>query len=172
MDVNGATGRRGSAPRAFGGKALGIRGRLLVLAVAVSAPLALVGVADMRGVWRGNRAQLEEALRQQAELAAVAFERWTDAQRQPLTTLAAEAGEQRSLRSPQLAEPRRFTGRTRPYGIEARVLDGAGETVVAQPAGREPPPPALTAYLLSEIDRRGSWALATERTAGEARAVF
>jgi signal transduction histidine kinase len=151
---------------------LGIRGRLLVLALVVAVPLALVGVADMRGVWRNNRAQLDEALRQQAELAAVAFERWIDAQRQPLTTLAAEAGEQRSLRAPQLAEHLRLTAQTRPYWIDARVIDGAGETVVAQPAGREPPPPALTAHLLSEIRRRASWGIATDRTLDEARPVF
>lgn len=168
----GVYGRHDSAPRALEGEALGIRARLLVLAIVVAVPLALVGVADMRGVWRSNRAQLDEALRQQAELAAVAFERWTDAQRQPLTTLAAEAGEQRSLRSPQLAEHLRLTAQTRPYWIDARVIDRAGETVVAQPAGREPPPHALTDYLLSKIDRRDSWAIVTDRTLDEARPVF
>src|SRR3712207_5108761 len=126
----------------------------------------------MRGVWRSNRAQLDEALRQQAELAAVAFERWTDAQRQPLTTLAAEAGELRSLRSPQLAEHLRLNVQTRPYWIDGGVIDPAGEAVVAQPAGLGPPPPALTDYLLSEIERRGSWAIATDRTLDEARPVF
>jgi len=151
---------------------LGIRGRLLVLAIVVAVPLAVVGVADMRGVWQSNRSQLDEALRQQAELAAVAFERWIDAQRQPLTTLATEAGEQRSLRSPQLAEHLRLTAQTRPYWIDARVIDRAGETIVAQPAGREPPPPALTDYLLSEIRSRGSWAIATDRTLDEERPVF
>jgi hypothetical protein len=140
---------------------LGIRGRLLVLAVVVAVPLALLGAADMRGVWRSNRAQLDEALRQQAELAAVAFERWIDAQRQPLTTLATEAGEQRS---PQLAEHLRLTAQTRPYWIDARFIDRAGETIVAQPPGREPPPPALTDYLLSRIHSRDSWAIATDRT--------
>ncbi|HWS90544.1 MAG TPA: HAMP domain-containing protein, partial [Pyrinomonadaceae bacterium] len=151
---------------------MGIRARLLVLAVVIAVPLAIVGVADMRGVWRSNRAQLDEALRQQAELAAVAFERWTDAQRQPLTTLAAEAGELRSLRSPQLAEHLRLTVQTRPYWIDARLIDRAGETVVAQPAGREMPPPALIGHLLSEIERRGRWAIATDRTLDEARPVF
>jgi hypothetical protein len=159
-------------PGGFRGQALGIRGRLIILAVVVAVPLAFVGVADMRGVWRSNRAQLDEALRQQAELAAVAFERWTDAQRQPLLTLAAEAGELRSLRSPQLAEHLRLTAQTRPYWIDARIIDRAGETVVAQPAGREPPPPALTDYLLSEIGRRGAWVIATDRTLNEERPVF
>jgi signal transduction histidine kinase len=158
--------------RLLRGKALGIRGRLLILAVVVAVPLALVGVADMRGVWQSNRAQLDEALRQQAELAAVAFERWTDAQRQPLSTLAAEAGEQRSLRSSQLAEHLRLTAQTRPYWIDARIIDRAGETIVAQPAGRDAPPPALTAYLSSEIERRDSWVIATDRTLDEARPVF
>ena len=143
-----------------------------MLAVVVAVPLALVGVADMRGVWQSNRAQLDEALRQQAELAAVAFERWIDAQRQPLTTLAAEAGELRSLRSPQLAEHLRLTAQTRPYWIDARLVNHAGETIVAQPAGREPPPPALTDYLLSEIRSRDSWAIATDRTLDEERPVF
>ncbi|HKP71714.1 MAG TPA: histidine kinase dimerization/phospho-acceptor domain-containing protein [Pyrinomonadaceae bacterium] len=152
-------------------RVLGIRGRLLILAVVIAVPLALVGVADMGGVWRSNRAQLDEALRQQAELAAVAFERWTDAQRQPLTTLAAEAREQ-SLRSPQLAEHLRLTALTRPYWIDARVIDRTGETIVAQPAGRESPPSALTDYLLSEIRRRDSWAIATDRALDEARPVF
>ncbi|HEX7315000.1 MAG TPA: ATP-binding protein [Pyrinomonadaceae bacterium] len=151
---------------------MGIRGRLLILAVVIAVPLALVGVADMRGVWRSNRAQLDEALRRQAELAAVAFERWTDAQRQPLTTLAFEAGELRSLRAPQLADHLRLTAQTRPYWIDARIIDRAGETIVARPVGREPPPPALTDYLLSEIGRRGTWAIATDRTLDESRPVF
>jgi signal transduction histidine kinase len=150
---------------------LGIRARLLVLAVVIAVPLGLVGVADLRGVWRSNRAQLDEAMRQQAELAAVAFERWIDAQRQPLATLAAEAAEV-SLRSPQLANHLRLTAQTRPYWIDARVIDGNGQSLAAQPPGREPPPPALTDYLLSEIRRRDTWVIATDRTLDEARPVF
>ncbi len=150
---------------------MGIRARLLVLAVVIAVPLALVGAADLLRVWQSNRSQLEESLKQQAELAAVAFERWIDAQRQPLVTLAAEAGEQ-SLRSPQLAEHLRLTVQTRPFWIDARLIDQAGDSVVAQPPGREPPPPALSDYLLSEIRRRGSWAIATDRTLDEARPVF
>lgn len=150
---------------------MGIRSRLLVLAVVIALPLALVGVADMRGVWRSNRSELDSALRQQAELAAVAFERWMEAQRQPLTTLAAEAGE-RTLQSPQLAEHLRLTARTHPFWIDARVVGAGGESLAAQPPGVEPPPPALTAHLMSEIHRRGSWAIATDRTLDEARPVF
>jgi signal transduction histidine kinase len=149
---------------------LGIRARLLVLAVGIAVPLALVGAADLRRVWQSNRSQLDESLKQRAELAAVAFERWIDAQRQHLATLAAEAGEQ-SLRSPQLADHLRYAVQTRPFWIDARLIDQNGHSIVAQPAGRETPR-ALTDHLLSEVQGRGSWALATDRTRDEARPVF
>ncbi|MCA1616804.1 MAG: HAMP domain-containing protein [Acidobacteria bacterium] len=64
---------------------MGIRGRLLLLVVGVAVPLALAGAAALRGAWDASRRQLDDSVRQQAELAAVAFERWVDAQRQPLT---------------------------------------------------------------------------------------
>ncbi|MCA1566028.1 MAG: HAMP domain-containing protein [Acidobacteria bacterium] len=150
---------------------MGIRARLLVLAVGIAVPLALVGAADLRRVWQSNRSQLDESLKQRAELAAVAFERWIDAQRQPLLTLAAEAGEQ-SLRSPQLADHLRHTVQTRPYWIDARLIAEDGENLIAQPTDREPPAPALVNHLLSEVRGRNSWALATDRTRDEARPVF
>ncbi|HLL73193.1 MAG TPA: histidine kinase dimerization/phospho-acceptor domain-containing protein, partial [Pyrinomonadaceae bacterium] len=136
----------------------------------IAVPLALVGAADLRRVWQSNRTQLDESLKQRAELAAVAFERWIDAQRQPLAALAAEATEQ-SLRSPQLADHLRYTVQTRPYWIDAHLVGQDGESLVAQPQGREPPP-ALTDHLLSEVQGRDSWALATDRTRDEARPIF
>jgi signal transduction histidine kinase len=150
---------------------LGIRARLLVLAVGIAVPLALVGAADLRRVWQSNRTQLDESLKQRAELAAVAFERWIDAQRQPLATLAAEASEQ-SLRSPQLADHLRHTVQTRPYWIDASLVDQEGKTLIAQPPGRELPPRALTDHLLSEVRGRDSWAMTTDRTRDEARPIF
>jgi hypothetical protein len=52
---------------------LGIRGRLLLLAVGIAVPLVLVGVADLRGMWRVSRSQLDDSVKQQAELAAKAL---------------------------------------------------------------------------------------------------
>src|SRR4051812_34114581 len=75
---------------------LGIRARLLLLAVGIAVPLMIVGVADLRGMWAVSRAQLDDSVRQQAELAALAFERWVDAQRQPLVTIAAIASDQKT----------------------------------------------------------------------------
>src|SRR5919198_90401 len=65
-----------------------IRGRLLTLAVGGVIPLLVVGLTVLWVVWRGKQQQLNEALEQQAELAAVVFDRWLDAQRQPLVTKA------------------------------------------------------------------------------------
>ena len=58
---------------------MGIRGRLLLLAIGVAVPLALVGALGLLGLWNANRLQLDDSLQQQAELAGIAFERWVDA---------------------------------------------------------------------------------------------
>ncbi len=71
---------------------VGIRGRLLLLTLGIVIPLALVGVLALNRMWSTGRAQLDDSVKQQAELAAIAFERWVDAQRQPLITIAARVG--------------------------------------------------------------------------------
>jgi hypothetical protein len=43
-------------------------------------------------MWGAKQQQLNEAMEQQAELAAGVFERWLDAQRQPLLTVGSLAG--------------------------------------------------------------------------------
>ena len=151
---------------------IGIRGRLLLLAIGVAVPLALVGALGLRGLWNASRLQLDDSIRQQAELAAVAFERWVDAQRQPLTTLAAMVEEQRGHSAPVFIESIRFTFVTRPHWIDLHVVDAGGKSIAAQPAGREPPPPALIDHLLSETRQRDDWVVVTDRTFSEERPVF
>ena len=150
---------------------LGIRGRLLILAIGVAIPLAVVGVLDLREMWRVNREQLDESVKQQAELAAVAFEHWVDAQRQPLTTVAAAVSE-RGLQSAEFRENLRYIVATRPHWIDLQILNASGQSMVIQPTGREPLPPALTTHLLSEVRKRGSWTVVTDRTRDEARPIF
>lgn len=152
-------------------KDLGIRGRLIVLAVGVAVPLMLVGVMDLRGMWSVSRAQLDESVKQQAELAAVAFERWVDAQRQPLTTVAAVASEH-ELKPSAFGNNLRYTVETRPHWIDLHVLGPTGENAITQPPGGEPLPPALADYLLAEASKRGTWAVATDRTLDESRPIF
>jgi signal transduction histidine kinase len=153
---------------------MGIRGRLLLLAIGVAVPLALVGALGLRGLWNASRLQLDDSIRQQAELAAVAFEGWVDAQRQPLTTLAAMVEAQRAHPAPAFIESIRFTFSTRPHWIDLHVVDATGKSIAAQPAGREPPlpPPALIDHLISETRQRDDWVVVTDRTFSEERPVF
>jgi signal transduction histidine kinase len=151
---------------------MGIRGRLLLLAFGVAVPLALVGAVGLRGLWNASRLQLDDSIQQQAELAAVAFERWVDAQRQPLTTLAAMIEEQKSHPAPTFADSMRFTTSTRPHWIDLHVVDPEGKSVAAQPAGGEPPPSALVDHLLSETRQRDDWVVVTDRTFSEERPLF
>jgi signal transduction histidine kinase len=122
-------------------------------------------------MWRVSRSQLDESVKQQAQLAAVAFERWVDAQRQPLTTVAAIA-EDDSLRPTAFGNILRYAVETRPHWIDLHVLGPAGENLTTQPPGREPLPPALADHLLAEVTRQGSWTVATDRTLDEARPIF
>src|SRR5688500_1674745 len=72
---------------------MSIRGRLLTLAIGGVVPLLVVGLVVLWAVWNGRQKQLNEALEQQAELAAVIFDRWLDAQYQPLRTIASYSPE-------------------------------------------------------------------------------
>ena len=67
---------------------MSIRGRLLALAIGGVLPLLIVGLIVLGIVWSEKQHQLNEGLEQQAELAAVVFDRWLDAQYQPLITIA------------------------------------------------------------------------------------
>ena len=150
---------------------MGIRSRLLLLTLGVAVPLMLVGVLGLRLMWNLSREQLDDSVKQQAELAAVAFERWVDAQRQPLTTLA-ELSATEDVRSPAFAEHLRATVSTRRNWIDLRVVDSSGRPLITQPAGRDELPSALTDFLLEEMRRRDSWVVVTDRTRDEARPVF
>ena len=67
---------------------MSIRGRLLALAIGGVVPLLIAGLTVLWVVWSGKQQQLNESLEQQAELAAVVFDHWLDAQYQPLITIA------------------------------------------------------------------------------------
>lgn len=151
---------------------MGIRGRLLALAVGAAFPLVLIGLIDLRRVWTTSREQLNETVEQQAEFAALAFERWVDAQQQPLITIAATAAAEAQLRSPELQESLRLAILPRPHWIDVRVLDASGATAITQPSNAESLPGALIERLLSEIQTSRLSAVETDWTRGvEQRAL-
>jgi signal transduction histidine kinase len=147
-----------------------IRGRLLMLAVGAVVPLLLVGLVALWGVWSAKQQQLNEAMEQQAELAAVVFERWVDTQRQPLMTVAALAGGGASDDT-SLRNYLRFVMASRPHWIDIRVVNATGRNMMSDPSDAEGLPPGLGEKLLVESRREGV-TVETDWTRGEGQYVL
>ncbi len=149
---------------------VGIRGKLLLLAAGIAVPLVVVGALDLRNMWRLSRAQLDDSVKQQVDLASVALERWLDAQKRALDAIAALADEN-DTRTPAVRENLETVLRTRPFWLDLRITNSAGTTIMSQPTRRDVLPTALTDYLVSEIREHGSWTVVTDRTVDEARPI-
>ncbi len=149
---------------------MSIRGRLLALAIGGVFPLLVVGLTVLWIVWSEKQNQLNEALEQQAELAAVVFDRWLEAQYQPLITIA-------SYPPSHLSDPSALEGNLkaallrRRHWIDLRVLDASGRVLVTYPVGSESLPTGITEKLLGEV-RRGASVVETDWTRGEGRYVL
>ncbi|HEX7315464.1 MAG TPA: sensor histidine kinase [Pyrinomonadaceae bacterium] len=149
---------------------MSIRGRLLALALGAVVPLVLLGLAMLWVVWGAKEQQLNESLEQQAELSAVVFDRWLDAQRQPLVTIASYPAEHFREAAALEADLRAATTR-RPHWIDVRVLDARGRVVAAHPSDAGSLPAGLAERLLAEA-RSGAAAIETDWTRGEGRYVL
>ena len=82
---------------------MGIRGKLLLLAAGIAVPLVIVGALDLRNMWLLSRSQLNDSIKQQVDLAAVALERWLDDQKKALDAIALLAGD-KDTRAPAIRE--------------------------------------------------------------------
>ncbi|MFZ0063341.1 MAG: ATP-binding protein [Pyrinomonadaceae bacterium] len=149
---------------------MGIRGKLVLLAVGIAVPLVLFGALDLRNMWRLSRTQLDDSIKQQVEFASVVLERWLDDQKRALDAIAALAGDN-DTRSPEIRENLENVLRTRPFWLDLRITNAAGTTVLSQPARKEVLPNALIDHLVSEMRERNSWAVVTDRTLDEARPI-
>lgn len=147
-----------------------IRGRLLTLAVGGVVPLLVVGLTLLWAVWGGKQQQLNEALEQQAELAAVVYDRWLDAQRQPLLTIASYPAE-RLHDPPALEADLRAVLVPRPHWVDLRVLDAGGRAVATHPADAARLPEGVAERLLAAA-RRGGSNVETDWTHGEGHYVL
>ena len=133
---------------------MSIRGRLLALAIGGVFPLLIVGLTVLWVVWSEKQNQLNEALEQQAELVAVVFDRWLDAQYQPLRTIA-------SYPSSHLSDPSALKANlkaaliNRAHWIDLRVLDSTGKVVAIEPDGAGDLPAGFAEKLISEVGRDG-----------------
>lgn len=144
---------------------MSIRGRLLALAIGGVLPLLVVGLAVLWIVWNEKRNQLNESLEQQAELVGVVFDRWLDAQYQPLRTIASYPPDHLSNPSALKGNLQAATIR-RPHWIDLRVLDSTGKVMAIEPAGAGNLPSGLSDKLLNEA-KRGASDIETDWTRGE-----
>ena len=149
---------------------MGIRGKLLLLAAGIAVPLVVVGALDLRNMWRLSRSQLNDSVKQQVELASVALDRWLIDQKRGLDAIAALAGD-KDTRNPIIREYLDNVLQTRPFWLDLRITNTTGTTLLAQPRRREILSNALTDYVVSEMHKRGSWAVVTDRTVDEARPI-
>jgi signal transduction histidine kinase len=149
---------------------LGIRGKLLLLAVGIAVPLVVVGALDLRNMWLLSRAQLDDSIKQQVDIASVALERWLDNQKTALEAIAASAGDN-DPRSTVIRENLESVLQTRRFWMDLRITNVAGTTTVSQPARKEVLSSALTDHLVSEMRERNSWAVISDRTLDEARPI-
>jgi signal transduction histidine kinase len=142
---------------------MGIRKRLLLLSIGISIPLTLAGLLMLWALWGESKKELTHSIEEQSQLAAVAFEKWIDGQRQPLATLATIAAEHPD-------GPLPFAGRlsymvnTRPYWIDLWILNAGGDTLASHSPQVKGPPNEVIRTLRAEMDRRNSWAVVTDWT--------
>lgn len=146
---------------------MSIRGRLLWLAIGAVVPLFFAGLAALWGLWGAKQQQLNEALEQQAELAAVIFDRWLDAQRQPLLTLAALTDDGATTKT-ALQGYLRSVAASRPHWIDIRAVNRLGQSVFTHPTGAAEMPPGLAEKILESL-KRGKTAVETDWTRDEAQ---
>jgi signal transduction histidine kinase len=139
---------------------VGIRVRLLALVTGVAIPLSLLGLAGLWEAWTKDRQHLDVSLKKEAELAAVAFEQWAYAQRQPLDTIAADVAA-RSANHPLVTEHLELVVSTHPYWLDLRILNAAGKVVGQVPAASPPTTPQFAEKVLSETLTR-PWLLETD----------
>ena len=149
---------------------MGIRGKLLLLAVGIAVPLVLVGALDLRNMWRLSRAQLDDSIKQQVDLVSIALERWLDDQKKALDAIVALAADN-DTRTPEILENLENVLNTRRFWMDLRITNASGTTIVSQPDRKEVLPSALTDHLVSEMRERNSWTVVTDRTQDEARPI-
>ncbi|HKY42356.1 MAG TPA: ATP-binding protein [Pyrinomonadaceae bacterium] len=145
---------------------MGIRKRLLILSIGISVPLILVGLLVLWALWRESKRELTHSIEEQSQLAAVAFEKWVDGQRQPLLTLTTIAAEHPQDPLPFASRLSYIVG-TRPYWIDLWILDDAGNKRASHSPDAKSLPNELVETLRNEMRRRTSWAVVTDWTRGE-----
>jgi signal transduction histidine kinase len=135
-----------------------------VLVIGVAAPLGYIGLTAIKGLWEANRRQVDESVQKQAQLTAVAFEQWVEAQREPLTTLASRIDDPDTDRE-TIREMIASAVSARPHWAGLRVVGADGRTVASNSEDAPEIPAEIVARLLSQT-RDAVWAVKSDWTRG------
>lgn len=137
----------------------GIRLKLLSYGAGIALPLAIVGLVGIWALWEASRHQLEDSIRTQAEITAVAFEQWVEAQREPLTTVRAYLDEQPDV-DVRFQNLLRLIMRAHPDWIGIQVLGASGDTIISEPTAAPDLPSGVINRLSLQLKDR-EWAIDT-----------
>lgn len=146
---------------------MSIRARLLALAIGGVVPLLIVSLVMLWLVWSEKQKQLNEALEQQTELSAVVFDRWLDAQYQPLRTIASFQQGRPNDRA-VVTEVLKAARNNRTHWIDLRLLDANARVLAIDPVDAGELPSGVGETLLSEAERNLP-DVETDWTRGEGR---
>ncbi|NOT48643.1 MAG: HAMP domain-containing protein [Acidobacteria bacterium] len=140
---------------------LTIRAKLLWLTLGLVVPLVLAGFYNLWSFWLVSRAQLDESLVQQAQLAATAFEQQLIAHRQTLETVSSLAGN--GLESNfTLREYLDSIVKTRPEWLDLQIVDREGNSILAQSSKPSNITAGSVADIKDEAERANSFVVSAE----------
>lgn len=148
----------------------GIRLKLLVYAAGIALPLAFVGLASVWAMSNATRYQLEDSIKRQAEITAVAFEQWLESQREPLTTVAAylDAHPAAGLDFQNLFS---LIVKTRTHWIGFRILSPESGLTLSAPPNAPPLSPDVGQRILAQLRDR-EWVVDTDWPPGDSRGII
>lgn len=127
-------------------------------------PLVLVGFFSLWEAWTTSRAQVNESIEQQAELASTAFEQWVSAQTQTLTTVSILS---QSDNPSTLRDYLNSIVKTRPHWLDVQIVDRGGNIVLSQTVRDRPLPLVSIETLKEEIAAKKTLVIISEQVSDE-----
>ncbi|MCC6329637.1 MAG: sensor histidine kinase [Acidobacteria bacterium] len=143
---------------------MSIRGRLLWLTIGLAVPLVLVGFFNLWEAWQASRAQLNQSIERQAELAATAFEQWIEAQTQTLRTVSTLAANDNKA---SLRDYLNSIIETRPHWLDVQIVDQTGKIELSQTVREKPLPIVSIESIRDEIKAKHSLVVISEQLSGQ-----
>lgn len=147
----------------MGFQSLTIRAKLLWLTLGLVVPLVLAGFFNLWSFWLASRAQLDESLVQQAQLAATAFEQQLVAHRHTLEVIAAHVGDGFESNA-RLREYLDSIVKTRPEWLDLQIVDRDGNVVLGQSSKPSNLPIESVEAVRDEAERENGFVVSADQT--------